>query len=192
MKIIVLNLINKIKIKSVENINDNKEKIQIVDDNLNNILPNSTKLISKFLPNINKEYLFKINDNNELVIDNLEDGEYRIIDHSNNIFDLIFVNNKSKKPNSINIRNKVFIYGKKINDYKIIDKNDLYPLIIKSIQDLDNKFNNILDDVNNITDKNTLELKNKFDDNLSFSNIINNLSSTYQKLLNDNNNLQKK
>ena len=32
-----LNLINKIKIKSVENINDNKEKIQIVDDNLNNI-----------------------------------------------------------------------------------------------------------------------------------------------------------
>ena len=80
----------------------------------------------------------------------------------------------------------------KINDYKIIDKNDLYPLIIKSIQDLDNKFNNILDDVNNITDKNTLELKNKFDDNLSFSNIINNLSSTYQKLLNDNNNLQKK
>ena len=64
------------------------------------------------MPNINKEYLFKINDNNELVIDNLEDGEYRIIDHSNNIVDLIFVNNKSKKPNSINIRNKVFIYGK--------------------------------------------------------------------------------
>lgn len=187
-----LNLINKINIKSVENFNNNQEKIEILTDNFNEILPNSIKYIIGYSP-INKEYLFKTIENN-IYIENLEDGEYKIIDRKNNIFELEFLNQKTIKPLNIDLKNKIFINGKKINNYKVINNNDLLPIIIKSIQDLYKEYADNINNINNsINDVNKIpNIENKLEDALVNTQIINNLNMTYQKIINDNNKLQSK
>ena len=188
-----LELIDKINIKLVTK--DEKEIIEIITDNLDEILPNSIKSISDFLP-INKEYLFKITENNEIYIENFEDGIYKIFDRNNNKFELEFLNQKTPKPENINLKNKININSKKINDYKIFNKEKLFPIIIKSIQELytkhTNNINNINDSISNV--HKIPEIENKLDNVLNNvlinTEITNNLNATYQKLLNDNNRLQ--
>ena len=169
-----LNILNKIVIKQT-NIN-NENKISIINDNLSKLLPHSIKYVKHFIRNINKYYLFKINDD-EIIINDLEDGMYRLIDDDKITYDLEFKNNKSKKNDNMNIRNKVFIYGNQINDYKLTNNDDLLPIIIKSIQELDKKYNNIIDDVNKITTEKTSDF-------LNYKEIILNLNNNYQKLYN--------
>jgi hypothetical protein len=177
-----LNLVDKINIKSVTE--ENKEKIQIITDNLVELLPNSIKLISDFVP-INKQYFFKTIEKNRIYIDTIEDGIYKVIDKNNNTFEIEIINKRAIKPNNINIKNKIFIYGKKVDDYKIININDLFPLIIKSIQELHIKHSNM---INNIEQK----LNNSLNNSLVNTEIINKLNSTYHKLLNEHNQLQNK
>lgn len=184
-----LELINKINIKSVSK--DNKDSIEIVPDDIEEILPNIIKKISEFVP-YNKEYLFKNIENNQIFVENIDDGEYKIIDRNNNTFELNFVNNKADKPNNINLKNKIHINFKKYDDYKLFNKNDLIPIIVKSIQELHNKHNNNISNINNnICDVHKIStIENKLDEALINSETINNLNSTYQKLLNDNNRLK--
>lgn len=177
-----LNIINKIEIKKT-NINE-ESKISIINNDLKELLPNSIKSIKHFIGNINKYYLFKII-HDEIIIDDLEDGIYRLIDIDNKSFDLEFKNNKSKKNENMNIRNKVFVYGKQIEDYKLLNNDDLIPIIIKSIQDLDKKHNNIINDVNNITTEKTSDF-------LNYKEIIINLNNNYQQLYNKYTQVQNK
>jgi len=177
-----LNLVDKINIKSV--IDENKEKIQIITDNLIELLPNSIKLMSDFVP-INKEYLYKTIEKNQIYIDTIDDGIYKIIDKNNNTFEIEIINKQAIKPNNINIKNKIFIYAKKVDDYKIINTNDLFPLIIKSIQEVHIKYNNM---INNMEQKFNECLNNS----LVNTKIVDKLNSTYHKLLNEHNKLQNK
>ena len=63
---------------------------------------------------------------------------------------------------------------------------------MKSIQELHNKHNNNINNINNICDVHKIStIENKLDEALINSETINNLNSTYQKLLNDNNRLKK-
>lgn len=180
-----LELIDKINIKSVSK--DNKESIEIILDNIKEILPNIINEITEFLP-YKKEYIFKNSEDNKILVDNIEDGEYKIIDRNNNVFILNFKNNKADKPNNINLKNKIHINSIKCNDYKIFNKNDLIPIILKSIQELHYKLNDIN---NNITDIYKISsIEKKVDNSLINTQTIDNLNSTYHKVINDINRLQ--
>ena len=79
-----------------------------------------------------------------------------------------------------------------LGDLVSFNKNDLIPIIVKSIQELHNKHNNNINSINNnICDVHKIStIENKLDKALINSETINNLNSTYQKLFNDNNRLK--
>ena len=72
---------------------------------------------------------------------------------NNNTFEIEIINKRAIKPDNINIKNKIFIYGKKVDDYKIINTNDLFPLFMfrkfNKVK-FDKKLDNLIDVKSNI------------------------------------------
>jgi hypothetical protein len=107
---------------------------------IRDILPEATELTTKFIPDIFK--LVKINENrinlNEEELKKIEIGDILEIYTKDNTYDVKVI----KKDNDgieidMNIKdNDIFIYGRQVKDFHIIDKSYLYTLNICATQEL--------------------------------------------------------
>ena len=122
----------------VDNIQRSSSNVYgFIAQQIRDVLPEATELTSKFIPNIFK--LTKINGNKiNIYHDDLNIGDKILIYTKNKSYE---VNVISKDMNGFEINeiineNDIFIYGKFVNDFHIIDKSYLYTLNICATQEL--------------------------------------------------------
>jgi predicted acyltransferase (DUF342 family) len=154
--------------------NDNPTWGFIAQD-IEKILPYSTKKITDFIPNI-YEYCTlidtnKISLNNKSTKDFILNNENRITcrlylyENENKIIkDIIIekiIDDKIFEINNVlidtlnNNITSIFVYGQKINDFYNLDKNSIFTMSVGAIKEIDNELKNIIDRLN--------ILENKFD-----------------------------
>jgi len=133
----ILNIDPKIY-KYIDNIQRTDSNVYgFIAQQVREVLPEATDLISKFIPNIFK--LVKINGNRiNYIQDDLNIGDKIQIYSKDNTYE---VNIISKDVDGFEIdriinENDIFIYGKYVSDFHIIDKSYLFTLNICATQEL--------------------------------------------------------
>ena len=121
---------------------------------IRDILPEATELTTKFIPDIFK--LVKINGNrinlNEEELKKIEIGDILEVYTKNNSYEVKVIN---KDNDGIDIdrniaENDIFIYGRQVKDFHIIDKSYLYTLNICATQELARIVEGLKERINNL------------------------------------------
>ena len=136
-----------------------------IAEQIKEVIPEAITITEETIPNIYLEG--NIKENNEIIIENdkysninINDDIRIITSNSDEYYKIIEINNikKSFKIDRYINENKCFIYGTKVNNFNILDKNYLYTLNIGATQELykmitsnQNNLNIINEKINKLT-----------------------------------------
>jgi len=135
--------------------NDNYVNYGFIAQEIKEIIPEAIRIKEDYIPNIYNS--FKIIENNKIITN--EDLRYKlnindIIKIKNIYNNIIYTKIIDISSNIIYIDKDIigdncFIYGKKVNDFHLLDKSYLYTLNISAIQKLNNLINELTNKIEN-------------------------------------------
>jgi hypothetical protein len=145
-----LEIIEHLYPKKYKFIEDNKYSYGLVAQDVKKVIPDAIKYKRDFIPNIYKkisfeglgdktiildlsEYNIKVGDNIQLIEDGDKSIESKVIEIKDNKYIL-------KLKEKINTtQSKIFVYGKEIDDYHVLDYNHLFTLNLDATKKLNDK-----------------------------------------------------
>ena len=149
-------LIDKIEPKRYKLIDENKYSYGLIAQDVKNVIPDAIKLKREFIPNVNQILSFKKLDENRIVID-LEkydikiDDKIKMVSNNNEEIDGKVVDIKDDQyiieTNKIIKGDDLFVYGKQVNDYHVLDYNYLFTLNLDATKKLQTKIKAMEDEI---------------------------------------------
>ena len=151
-------LIDKIEPKRYKLIDENKYSYGLIAQDVKNVIPDAIKLKREFIPNVHQILSFKKLDENRIVID-LEKYDIKIEDKIKMVSNNEEIDGKVidiKEDQYIIETNKVikgdnlFVYGKQVNDYHVLDYNYLFTLNLDATKKLQTKIKAMEDEIKSL------------------------------------------
>lgn len=158
-----INLLRVTTYKKIDDINDNTQ-IGFIAQEVNEIIPESITKIKMYIPNIFQWVNCEIN-KDQIIIENIFNLRFQdriqLMDENQNKFSSIVIDTEDNKAIFLlddinikpNIKNKVLVYGKKIEDFHSIDKDMIFSLAVASIQELSTKINILQQEIKEMKEK---------------------------------------